>query len=197
MNKGAVLIYSVMLLLAAARSSAQQEHKDYFGIGSELRLTNKKYVLVFSTHPTDVYYKQTYFLKGEDENNVTSRIVVDVLAAPASAKEYVTSQMQRLERMKATDPFVDYEYAQINGSTYTLSYTLHSLGGGGRAETREWNHFIYKATKDELGKDILLITGISKIFYQQTSEQVKEQITAGLQGWIDELTQLKVPTIRL
>ncbi len=197
MNKAAILIFSVMVLLAANISSAQQEHKDYFGIGSELRLTNKRYVLVFSIHPTDVYYKQTYFLKGENENNVTSRIVVDVLAAPASAKEYVTSQMQRLEKMKATDPFVDYEYAQINGSTYSLSYTLHSLGGGGRVETREWNHFIYKATKDELGKDILLITGISKIFYQQTSEQVKEQIAAKHPEWIDELAQLKVPIIRL
>lgn len=103
---------------------AQNKVQDYLNIGDSIIYDGKAFFLGWSSHPTDVYYIQEYFPKGESPESYNLMMTVAILAnAGYTPKIAVTNKALELEERKKTDACCNYKLFQKN-KTYVMDFLV-------------------------------------------------------------------------
>src|SRR5580692_8933135 len=82
----------------------KDEAKDYLNIPGPLTFEKMDYNFVWSSHPSENYYKQEYIPKGDNVENFTKMVLIDAIVSDSlKVEDAVTAKVSELETRKKTD----------------------------------------------------------------------------------------------
>ncbi|MBO9733185.1 MAG: hypothetical protein J7623_31375 [Chitinophaga sp.] len=159
-----IKMLSLVLGLWAASANAQSNAKDYLHIPGPLQLNNNSYTLVWTTHPSNNYYKQEYLTASDNLEKFKSLVTIDFLQGDFQSKDLAGAKIEELKKLKATNPVVNYNVYEKNGE-YILDFLIsQNTADGKRVEIVERNVYRYHAVNSKGVKGVLLFAGSERAY---------------------------------
>jgi hypothetical protein len=182
------LIGVIAVLPAQAQSSAAIES---LGVPGPIVFDGGSFALAWSSHPLPNYYKQEYLERGQTLEHYKSMFMVDAVTEDASVEATVATQIALLDKLKASDPVVNYAVVRNPKSgEIIVDFVLSDLNSD--PAIIEWN--AYRYTK--FGAGGIAIYAIS---VREYDDKITEFLT-GLKAWrpktIQALARLKIKARR-
>jgi hypothetical protein len=149
------LVTTGLALTLTCASPLAQEVTDYLGVPGPITIRNTEYVLAWSSHPREGYFKQEYLPAGATPESYESMVIVEFLAGDMPLQQVVGTQIAMIEDRKASsDPIANYAIFQNEGE-YLLDFVLSAKDAAGEYII-EWNGYRYaEAELDGEGGSIL------------------------------------------
>jgi hypothetical protein len=131
---------------------------DYLSIPGPIKYDNVEYNLGWSAMPEKNYIKQEYIPSGHTTDDFNKMILIEALATNSSVENIVQIKLKELEIRKKTDPVVNYQlFNKPDKNDYLLDFLVSE--GKDNLSMVEWNVYRYKAFKDSLGHQGVMIFG--------------------------------------
>lgn len=157
------LVLMVMFMLSASVSG--QQVVDYLNCPGPLKIEEETYSLIWSSHPTDNYYKQEYLMKSDNLESYRNLILLDVVVTDKKPIELASTMISRLDKLKESNPVVNYTVLE-NGDEVMLDFLMSENSPDGSAvKIIERNVYRYKTFQDNSGKRGVLLFGVSQRAY--------------------------------
>ncbi len=182
--------------LAITVATNAQKLKDYLSV-PEIKLDNSVYKLSWSSHPNDSYYKHEYLEKGENPDNYTSMVMLEVLIADMTVEQALGAKLTELKERQKIDQLCNY---QIINNPETGEYMLDFLMSSGNGKTLdvvEWNVYRYKKVIDKKGNSMMLLFAWSKRAYGDDIMPFLKGLDEQRIGWINFIGNFLIPEIKL
>lgn len=158
-------LLAFMISANTALASTKGEIADYLGIGSQIHFENVSFQLAWSAHPQTRYFKQEYLPAGESLEQFKSLLTIDVLFEARSVKDIVTAKITELEKLKESNPVVQYATFEKDGEVMLDFLLSQNTADGKRLSFVERNVYRYKAITDAKGvKGVMLFAFSSRAY---------------------------------
>ena len=181
---------SLMMILTCVMAFAQEEVVDNLQVGKTLKFQGKKFELKWSQHPIEPYYIQEWLPKGETFDNYEQMLTVSLAFSEAlTVRDAVEAKVQELEERKKSDKCCNYLVSERDGE-YVLDF-LVSDGTDGKLDCVEVDIHHYKPVTVNRKKAIQL-NFYSRRAYGDDIIPFLESLKDKKEGWITELTQMKI-----
>jgi hypothetical protein len=152
---------AAVIALAAFTPSLAQS--DMLGVPGPLSFQNEDYVLAWSSEASETYVKQEYVPSGQAVESFEDMILVEAVSGSMSPMDAAAAQIKMLEGRKGSDPVVNYDVMQNEGTgEVLLDFVLSDLSAD--PVVVEWSAYRYQELKD--GEGVALM-GISRRGYGQ------------------------------
>jgi hypothetical protein len=152
---------AAVIALAALTPSLAQS--DMLGVPGPLSFQNEDYVLAWSSEASETYVKQEYVPSGQAVESFEDMILVEAVSGSMSPMDAAAAQIKMLEGRKGSDPVVNYDVMQNEGTgEVLLDFVLSDLSAD--PVVVEWSAYRYQELKD--GEGVALM-GISRRGYGQ------------------------------
>lgn len=145
--------------------------KDYLNTGKSISFNNEIFNLAWSSHPSDNYYKQEYLREKDTLEKFNKIILFDVVTGPTPIEEVVASKVKELQKMKESDPMINYDVFEKNDEVMIDFLLSKNIPGREEQNIVERNVYRYKTIKDKNGKDGVLLFGVSERAYGDDIEK--------------------------
>lgn len=167
MNTNNRILFILLGLLITVISCGKKynEQTDFLSAGKSILFDNVKYNLAWTSHPSPDYYKQEYLSENDTLEKFKKLILLDVITGKSSVKEVVDSKVAELNKMKESDPMVNYDLFQKDGEVM-LDFLLNKSGPDTNdPDIVERNVYRYKTFTDANGAEGVLMFGVSERAY--------------------------------
>ena len=184
-----------LILLSSFVAPSPADVKNYFNIAEEQSFNGLNYKLSWSSHPADNYYKQEYLPAGETSEHFDHMLVMDFVITEASASQLAQQKKAELEKLKPSDPIINYALYVKEGEII-LDFIL-SDSSSGNLNIVEHNIYRYKSYTDKGEHKGVLLIGISERAY---GKAITPFLTALKQTRVEQLNKLavyKIPDIEI
>jgi hypothetical protein len=152
---------AAVIALAALTPSLAQS--DMLGVPGPLSFQNEDYVLAWSSEASETFVKQEYVPSGQAVESFEDMILVEAVSGSMSPMDAAAAQIKMLEGRKGSDPVVNYDVMQNEGTgEVLLDFVLSDLSAD--PVVVEWSAYRYQKLKD--GEGVALM-GISRRGYGQ------------------------------
>ena len=171
-------------------AQAQSSAKDNLGLPGPIHFNGTSYFLAWSSRPNPTYFKQEYLPDGQRLERYDSMMIVETLTSGISVAAAAGSQINTLDRRKASDPVVNYQVLRNDGRNETVLDFVMSAGQGD-ATIIEWNAYRYTPRRDGVN-----LFAISRRGYGDGARE----FLVGLRTWrmatITTLAEYQLPELR-
>lgn len=191
-------ILSLFLLVCMFSLQAQNTDKvnDYLSIPGPLKLDQKMYNLVWSSHPNENYFKQEYLHSDENLNKYNRLVMIDFIKGDYSLKNIVDQKVGELQEMKKTNPVVNYQILENNGE-YILDFLISENSKDGKEVLiAERNVYRYKLISNNNNKGILLFA-VSERGYKENMNDFFNNLKNHSSKLIEMVGNYKLPEIQI
>lgn len=139
---------------------------DYLGVAGPVSFQKKDYNLAWSSHPSTVYYKQEYLIKGDNVDRFKTMLLLEAVTGVATLKNVVTAKVTELKALKEKNPVVQYEtFNNAKTGEYMIDFLLTAAAPDGSISIVERNVYRYKTFTDKKGATGILLFGVSERAY--------------------------------
>jgi hypothetical protein len=192
-----LLLLTTIMYSAAANAQGNSKPVERLGIAGPVKFDNKTYNFVWSSHPTNEYYKQEYIQKGENLNKFTSMFMVEVATGTIILKNAVDAKIAELKALQATNPFISYEsmYDSVK-KEYFLDFLITQNSSDGKsAVIAERNIYRYKVLPATAGKPGIMLFAISTRSYGAETKAFLAGLKTGRSVLADKMRNYILPAI--
>jgi hypothetical protein len=170
--------------------------KDYLNVPGPITFDHTSYVLKWSSHLADNYFKQEYGIPGESVDSFSNMIFIDAVVGSKKLSEIVSGKILELEARKLKDVVVNYKLIQSPDSTeYILDFVISQ--GGERLDFVEWSIYRYKTFSDKSGRRGILIFGNSIRSYGNRIEAFFSKLPNIRKRLIKIFIDYKIPEVTI
>lgn len=164
-----VSIFTVINLFCS--KDKKSDVRDYLNSGNTILFDNMKYNLIWSSHPSENYYKQEYLPENDTLEKFSKLILMEVLSDGLGVKEAAGKKVEQLKKLKETDPVVNYDMFEKEGEIM-LDFILSKEPDDVNKERMvERNVYRYKLIPNVKGRDGVLLFGMSERAYGNNIEK--------------------------
>lgn len=157
-------IFAVFLSCGQNKKSVQ----DYLNSGNEISFDNVNYKLVWSSHPSENYYKQEYSEEKDNKEKYNKLILLEVLTDNSTPEKAMDKKITELDNRKSSDPMVNYnKFAKEDELMidFLVSSNLNEDKG-----FIERNVYRYVPYSDRKGKTGTMLFGVSERAYGKDAD---------------------------
>jgi hypothetical protein len=186
----------LLTLLSISLSFGQTTKiKEYLSVPGPITLGNVTYNLVWTSHPTDEYYKQEYIPKGDNVEKFKKMVMVEVLTGNTTAKELATRKMKELKEMKASNPIINYESFEKDGEILLDFLISENAPDGKRINILERNVYRYKTIVTHKGQKCLLLLAASERAYGSDATKFLQGLKARKSELVNQVAAYTMPVV--
>ncbi|HTO15885.1 MAG TPA: hypothetical protein VLZ83_08940 [Edaphocola sp.] len=157
--------FFVGLLLTTFAFGQASKPTEYFGIAGPILFDKVSYNLVWTSHPTDNYYKQEYLSKNDTLEQYKKLIMLEFITGKTKLKDIVASKVAELKKMKVSNPVINYETFEKDGEVMLDFIISENTADGKLVSILERNVYRYKSIVDKSGQKGVLLFGVSDRYY--------------------------------
>jgi len=139
--------------------------KDYLGNNGVIIFDKTTYNLVWTSHPSDHYYKQEYLAFGDTIEKYKKLILLEVMTGKLKVSDVVAAKVADLKKIKASNPIVNFETFEKDGEIMLDFIMSENTPDGKFVSILERNIYLYKSIKDKNGQKGVLLFGLSNRYY--------------------------------
>jgi len=154
-----------LLLTTASFGQTKVSVKDYLGLAKPILFDNNSYDLAWSSHQTDNFYYQEYLAKGDTLEKFKRLITIQVTVGKITTKDIVTNLIIRLDKLKKTNPVINYETFEKDGEIMIDFLMSENTSDGKYLNVVERNVYRYKTITDKNGQKAVLLFGVGDRAY--------------------------------
>jgi len=132
------------MFFSIAGFDAQHSPKNYLTLQGPIQIDHEDYFLVWSSNPSDGYYKQEYLRTSDKLEEFDKMVLIEVVEKGLSVSKAIEAKVQEIILRKKFDPVAHYQLLE-NESTgeYLLDFVFHENG------IYEWSAYRYKKYNDD------------------------------------------------
>ena len=171
-----------------------QNVENYLQTEKTLQFDTKNYDLVWSSHPTEVYYKQEYLTKEQTLEKFKSMITIDFLKGNFKVKDLVNRKIQELENAKKSNPIINYTILEKEGEIIIDFLMSVSSKDGKELLIVERNIYRYLNVNTEKTKGLVLFS-VSKRAYKNEIEEFFKELKEDKNSLIIKVGDFKIPEV--
>lgn len=190
MNK--LIVTTLLLFLSIIVNS--QSVENYLETEKTIKFDNQNYSLVWSSHPSDVYYKQEYLTKGQTLDKFKSMVTIDFLKGEYNVKDFVNQKIQELENAKKSNPIVNYTVLEKDGEVIIDFLMSASSEDGKKLLVVERNIYRYTSIKTDNTKGLLLFS-VSERAYENEIDNFLKNLKKDKNSIIMKVGNFKIPKV--
>ena len=196
-SKTLLLTTLVCVVLTSFTIFKFPEIKDYLKTGHEIMFNKDKYVLKWSSHPSENYYKQEYLKSGEELTNYHNMILVEAINDDIKIKDVLKLKVDELELRKKWDYVANYQVLENKDLKtegvidFVVSDTMYIY---------EWNLYRYQVQQIPGKKNVMVLFAYSFRDSLNDDNDLKkffDDIKANRVGRINQLTSFEVPKVSI
>ncbi|MCT2405995.1 hypothetical protein NZD88_00325 [Chryseobacterium antibioticum] len=175
---------------------AQNKTIDYLSIPGPIKMDNKTYNLVWSSHPNENYYKQEYLSSNENIEKYNTLTLIEFVKGDFDLKDVVDQKVSELEKMKQSNPVVNYKTYENKGE-YIVDFLMSENSKDGKEILiAERNIYRYKVITVNGSKGVLLFA-ISERGYKENMEKFFNNLKNNSSHLIEVVGNYKLPDVQL
>lgn len=175
---------------------AQNTTIDYLSIPGPIKMDNKTYNLVWSSHPNENYYKQEYLSSNEKIEKYNTLALIEFVKGDFDLKDIVDQKVSELEKMKQSNPVVNYKTYENKGE-YIVDFLMSENSKDGKEILiAERNIYRYKVITVNGSKGVLLFA-ISERGYKENMDQFFNNLKNNSTHLIEVVGNYKLPDVQL
>jgi hypothetical protein len=191
-----IKILILLLTIPLFYVNAQNTVNDYLNISGPIKLNQKEYKLVWSSHPNENYFKQEYISSNENINRYNSMILIDFVKGDFNIKDIVDQKVAELQEMKKTNPVINYQIFE-NKEEYILDFLISENSKNGKEILiAERNIYRYKIISNEKNKGVLLFA-MSERGYPENMDSFFNNLKSNTSKLIEAVGNYKLPDIEI
>ncbi|MDQ3193607.1 MAG: hypothetical protein M3P82_01270, partial [Bacteroidota bacterium] len=133
--------------------------------GKVITFDNVNYNLLWSSHPSDNYYKQEYLPEKDTLKRFKKLILLEVATGKTPVKDIVTTKIAELKRMNESDPIINYEMFEKDGEIMLDFLVSENIPDRKELSIVERNVYCYRSFTGVNGKEGVLLFGVSERAY--------------------------------
>ncbi|ASK32209.1 hypothetical protein CEY12_19880 [Chryseobacterium sp. T16E-39] len=195
MSKKLILLV-VLFFCSALPLKAQNKINDYLNIPGPLKIDNKSYNLVWSSHPNDNYYKQEYLSPNEKIEKYNTLVMIDYIQGNLKPEDVIDQKVTELENLKKSNPVVNYKTYENNGE-YILDFLITENSKDGKEILiAERNVYRYKLISNNKNKGVLLFA-VSERGYKENIEKFFNNLKNDTSKLIEAVGNYQLPNIEI
>ena len=170
--------------------------ENYLNTPTQIKLNATNFILSWSSHPSENYYKQEYIPQNNELETYKEMISVDLVTGPLTAKDAVDQKIQEIEARKATDRVSNYALKE-DKETKELILDFMMSEGSGESTILEWNVYRYANYEDAAGNKGISLFSLSKRGYGIGVAKFGPDIRDNRPKYMADFIALPRPTISL
>lgn len=191
-----IKILILLLTMPLFYVNAQNTVNDYLNISGPIKLNQKEYKLVWSSHPNENYFKQEYISSNENINRYNSMVLIDFVKGDFNIKDVVDQKVAELQEMKKTNPVINYQIFE-NKEEYILDFLISENSKNGKEILiAERNIYRYKIISNEKNKGVLLFA-LSERGYPENMDSFFNNLKSNTSKLIEAVGNYKLPDIEI
>jgi len=191
-----IKILILLLTIPLFYVNAQNTVNDYLNISGPIKLNQKEYKLVWSSHPNENYFKQEYISSNENINRYNSMVLIDFVKGDFNIKDVVDQKVAELQEMKKTNPVVNYQIFE-NKEEYILDFLISENSKDSKEILiAERNIYRYKIISTEKNKGVLLFA-LSERGYPENMDPFFNNLKSNTSKLIEAVGNYKLPDIEI
>ena len=184
-----------LILCAGMPAYAQEPAVERLSVPGPIMFGADTYRLSWSSHPSANYYKQEYLPDGQTSERFQQMVLVEATLQEADVERVVASQVQWLDKRKATDPVVNYAILKNPKTGEAILDFLLSSDEPKLDYVVEWNAYRYAPLPQKDGKLGVLLFGITRRAYGDDSTNFLRALKATRPQEIDALAKYALPAV--
>ena len=188
-----LLTLGIFSLLFISTVRSQSETKEYLSVGKKIEFNGETFELKWSSHPSDVYYKQEYLRKDDKLPKYEKMIMVEAVKGDIPAINAATGKINELENWKKNNPIVEYEKFENKKENEIILEFVMSDGNS----VYEWNIYRYKNENNESGKYLILYSYSYRNYITNEDEKNKflNEIKTLKTDLVDKIGEIELPNV--
>ncbi|RYZ20049.1 MAG: hypothetical protein EOP49_47900 [Sphingobacteriales bacterium] len=167
---------------------------NYLGVAGPLIFNNTNYQLVWTSHPSEGYYKQEYLPAGQKVDRFQSMLMLEAVSSKLVLKEVIGAKINELDEMKRSNPFVNYDMI-FNKATneYILDFLLTvNTADNSQVSVAEHNVYRYKSLPLRSGGNGVFLLAISTRSYGRETTAFIKNLRSSRAGLVSKLAAWKI-----
>lgn len=196
--KRSIILCLVVVFSVNSFSQTNNSPVDYLNVPGPISFSNTTYNLSWTSHPSEVYYKQEYLVKGDVAEKFKTMLLLEVLTGSTNVKSIADSKVAELKNMKLTNPVVTYELTS-NATTdeYFLDFVVSDNASSGKVNIAERNVYRYTTFTDNAGKKGILLFAISVRSYGNETGKFLAALKLNRNDLLNKVKQFSIPAIKI
>lgn len=186
-----------LMLTSLSFGQTTKSATDYLGLAKSISFNNVSYNLTWTSHPTDNYYKQEYIAENDNIDKFKRLITIDVLVGNIKIKDAVASKIEELEKIKATNPIVNYQIFEKDDEIMLEFLLSQNTPDGKNINIVEQNVYRYKTTKDKNGQTALLLFAVSDRGYENDIQKFFANLKQQRSDLLNAVGTFEIPEITI
>lgn len=169
---------------------------DYLKVPGPISFNQKEFLLAWSSHPSETYYKHEYLPKGESPERYDQMIMLEVALGDLIPQDIARAKAKEIEFRKSTDAFSDFA---LSGNSKTGEVLLDFMlsEGTGEAMIVEWNSYRYKSYVGPAGQKGIMLFALSKRGYGTQGNAFASDIKSNRKKYAADFEGVSYPEIKL
>jgi hypothetical protein len=178
---------------------AQHQVKDYLSISGPIKFDGQDYDLAWSSHPSDNYYKHEYIQKDDNVEKFKRMVLIEYVAGDVDVKTMVGLKISELNRLKKSNPIVNFSVFKKNETgEYLLDFLVsENTPDGSHINIVERNVYRYIKITDSSGRKGVLLFAISDRAYGNDIDSFFAQLKSNKESLIKEVGKFNVPEVKI
>jgi len=191
-----LVIIMVIGFASGKNCYAQNRVKDYLSIPGPIKFDSVDYDLVWSAHPSDVYYKHEYIQKGDDVEKFKRMVLIEYVAGDFDAKTVIGLKISEL---KKSNPVVNFSVFKKNETgEYLLDFLVsENTPDGSHVNIVERNVYRYIKITDSSGRKGVLLFAISDRAYGDDINSFFAELKSNKESLIKEVGSFNIPELKI
>lgn len=191
-----IKILILLLTIPLFYVNAQNTVNDYLNISGPIKLNQKEYKLIWSSHPNENYFKQEYISSNENINRYNSMVLIDFVKGDFNIKDVVDQKVAELQEMKKNNPVINYQIFE-NKEEYILDFLISENSKNGKEILiAERNIYRYKIISNEKNKGVLLFA-LSERGYPENMDSFFNNLKSNTSKLIEAVGNYKLADIEI
>ena len=169
---------------------------DYLHVPGPVSFSQVDYILNWSSHPSETYYKHEYLPKGENPEHYSQMIMLEMALGDLVAMDIAKGKADEINGRKGADPLAGYTIGENKGTGEVLLDFMLSEGSGETA-IAEWNSYRYKTYVGPSGQKGIMLFALSKRGYGADVNAFAADMKANHKKYVAEFEGVKFPEVKL
>lgn len=197
-NKNKIL--TVIIGVISTLTSVGQSTKtviDYLNIPGPISFDNGSYYLVWTSHPTDNYFKQEYISPGDSLDKFKKLVTIDVLTGKIKPKDVVATKIAELNKLKKKNPVINYQTFEKDDEIMLDFLISENTPDGKYLSIVERNIYRYKPIVDKNGQKAILLFYVSERAYGDDIDKFFTNLKEHRFDLINAVGQFEIPEVTI
>lgn len=177
-------------------TNAQTKAVNYLNISNPLKIENKEYDLVWSSHPNQNYFKQEYLTSDQTLEKYKKMVLIEFVKGDFKLENVIQQKVSELEELKKNNPIVNFQVYE-NNDEYILDFLLSENSKVGKEiKIVERNIYRNKIIKEK-GNNGIFLFAISEKGYENDLEAFFNNLKNNSSELIETVGNFNLPNIKI